>query len=198
MRSEDTRLTPHASTRWGEGTMSEFKAGDMTDEEFIAFVRSPAFAERMNARPEPQKTPREILVDNIREAHTPEQRDSAVEWVMRVFDPMIRHKEQSKEVYFVDITSTKRTRKAGITTAGKGWREVIHLGVETLSLYYIHIILDDSIKTDEEKIRAMIAECSRKKDEADNPLVEVWGSLYDKAWKYIDGPRLEMWTHVVK
>ena len=172
----------------------------MTKEEFDELMKNPGVVEMLRkaaAPAAPQKTFTEIRLDEIREAHTEEERERALEWVLRVFKRMIRQKQQVKTVYFVEIESTRRTRKKGLTTAGHKWTEIKSLPAEWLSLFYIDVILDEAHKSDDEKVRAMIAKAAAQKDEEDDPLRHVWKD-HHKVWRWIDGEKLQLWTHMIK
>jgi len=137
------------------------------------------------------KSPIEMYLDIVSDAHTQEELAQAFNWVLRVFENMIRKKEERKQIYFVEITSTERTRQMGLTTAADGWEEIISLNARWMSLFYIEVILDDSYKTDQEKVRAMIAFSKSHPDATGN-------QLHEKAWKWIDGPEIFLLTQYVQ
>ena len=113
------------------------------------------------------------------------ERNKSLEWVLRVFEPMIRKREQVLCVYFAEIESTEWTREAGLTNLAHGATRIVSMTTERMSLEYIDIILDETL-TDSEKVRAMMRQAKEEKV-----------GTYDQAWKFFDTPDLKLETRLI-
>ena len=165
---------------------------ELTEAEFQALINSPKFAEyyrNAQTAAAPQESDVQRQTRELSEAETQEDLDRSLAWVMKVFKPMIRMKEQRKNVYFAEILSTERTRRQGLTTMGEGWTRIVSMPAGHMAVLYIRIILDGSLKTDREKIKAIVAE-SRAKGKEDGQ--------YNDAWRLIARPKLELRTRYYK
>ncbi len=166
----------------------------LSEAEFEALIADPRFAEAYRQRSAQdaaaqQESDLAKQTRELREAQTPEDVDRSLKWVMKAFKPMIRMKEQKKSVYFAEILSTERTRRQGLTSLADKWTHIVSMPADYMAVHYIEIILDDDLKTDMDKIEAMI--------EGDHAKKEVMGK-YEMAWKLISNPKLELRTRFYK
>jgi len=113
---------------------------------------------------------------------------TAIEWVTQTFRDAIRSGEEVPKIYFVEITSTKKTRLATLTTMANGWVMIVSQSVEEVALEHIDIILSEEL-TDKEKIRAIIEK--EKADDADT-------QRYTQAWGYFDNDPLLLETRKIR
>lgn len=133
----------------------------MLSDEAQRILNLPEFREILEhaQRPGPRITQVDQDMEQIRSAHTSQEVETAIAWVLDVFADMIRHDKgtNSEIVYFASFTNDKDAQRKGWCMSGDG--RFIHtrgIPADKLALYYIDVILDDSIETDEDKVWAMI------------------------------------------
>ena len=154
-----------------------------------------------------QNTQVEMDLERVRNAHTPEEVERAIEWVLTAFEGMIREDPGTgyPMIYFAKFTNDAKAKKKGWCMKADGrFVYTRAISAERLALYYIDVILDESIQSDEDRIWAMIDNSKKRiPPKPLDPEVVRSRSQYplhpellfligeDKAGE----PKLELWIH---
>lgn len=181
------------------------KQSGITDRELTALlddprvkgmIRTAAEQEAQRQVTAPQDATFDRQVDLIRENFTPEQIQWAERWVQTAFVDMIDPHRAVPDVCVCVVHANDRTRKMGLTTSPDG--EIIPhwFTAKRIAGLFMDAILDQSLKTDGERILAMTAP---EQHEA----LKRYGIEFPWEMETLcsekDGKRVpELWTHHIR
>lgn len=169
---------------------------DIDRDDMEALLNDPRFKrifENVQKKQVRQQSTIEQYMSAVRERHSDEQVKQALAWTLAAFADLIEYDVATKQgiIIFVRIKSTPSTREMKMTTSPDGFTITRAIKAEYISLYYIDIILDEEIQSDEAKIMAMI-EKSKSQEK---------GELHPEFNFLLEGRgrggkmKLELWTH---
>lgn len=155
------------------------------------------FVSIMNDRGYPQQpqvareTDVESQLREIRESHTEAEVKVALEWVVSFFKDLIRYdpKTEAPRIWFANFNANKESRAKGWTNSANGFIIGRSMLAERFALYYIDVILDETIRDDQAKMWAII-NYSKEHDESNI------GMMHPELLFLIgESNELELWIH---